>query len=114
MTLAIFTLLGAFIGLIGSVLTVFIQQRYQTKRERIKNIVDLGFKEYASHLQVALKKNRPIPPLAAYLIYNSKIIEALLNKPPIDKKKVEEITKEFQDIVKAFPGAPEDEERSQQ
>lgn len=87
-------LLSGFIGaLIGggfSVLTIYIQLRHEAKKERLRLASELSMKGYQSHVDIAANRGGTVPPLAAYLIFNVELLDAI-NKGCIDKAALEKI-----------------------
>lgn len=104
-------LFGVVIGVIPSLATVLVQQIYQTKRELIKNALLIAIKDYESAIELLKqhKEGGAVAPVSAYLIYHVNMLKALSKGSP-NKAKIEAITREFQEIRDAFPGAPPKEQ----
>lgn len=107
MDAALSALIGAAVGASATLVSLLIQQHFQTKRERLKIASDLGLAEYQHDLKLA--ENAPdggnVAPLATYVICNARLLDELA-KGAITGDKVKALTKERDEILAAFPGAP--------
>jgi len=109
MDAALAALLGAAIGAAGSVAGLWIQQRHQTRRERLKVAADLGLADYNAQLELARKRQEPsrLPPMSAYVMYHAEFLDALTKgevTPTIIQrlqKRQEELMAHYYDYKKA-------------
>jgi len=101
--------LGAIIGAAISLLGLLIQQWFQNKRDRVRIAADLAMKDYQNDLEIAknTEGGRTVAPVSSYVIYHARILEAL-SKGKINSEEIKKITKERDDILSAFPGAPDE------
>jgi len=104
---AIAGFIGAVIGAGASVAGMFIQQWFQNRRDRIKIAADLAISDFKCRLELGRTGEGPsnIPPVSAFLIYHSKLLD-ILNRGDINEKKLQELSAEYTKILGAFPGAP--------
>lgn len=88
---------------------MWIQQRHQNRRERLKMAADLGLAEHIRQLELA-KYNREsisLLPISAYVMYHAEFLEALANgeiTPEIIQRlqhKQEHLRKHYYDYRKA-------------
>ena len=79
MDAAIAALIGAAVGAVGSFGAMWIQQRHQTRRERLKLAADLGLADYKEQVENASKYTAPtkVPPLSAYVMYHADFLDEL-------------------------------------
>lgn len=98
------TVVGAVIGVIGTTLSMWLQQRQQTRRERLKLAADLGLADF-NHTIERLKKQAgggPLPPLSLFVAYHAEVLTALADdnfSPP----EVEAIEKRQAALYAAMP-----------
>lgn len=83
-------LIGALVGGGFSVLTIYIQLKQDAKKERLRLASELSMKGYQSHVDIATDRGGTVPPLAAYLIFNVELLDAIA-KGRIDKEVLEKI-----------------------
>lgn len=106
MDAAIAGLVGGIIGACASLAGLWIQQHYQTKRDRVKTAVDLGLQEYQRDMDYAKAAGSGmVAPLAGYVIFNSRLLDELA-KGPITPETVAALSAEKAQVLAAFPGAP--------
>jgi hypothetical protein len=77
---ALAALLGAAIGSLGSFAGMWIQQRHQTRRDRLKLAADLGladYKENLANLKTKQQGSFRVPPVSAYVLYHAQFLDAL-------------------------------------
>lgn len=78
MDAAVAALLGALIGVFGTVVATFVQQRSQTRRERLKMAADLGLADFNFFLEQARSRGGEfMPPLSMYVAYHLEVLDAL-------------------------------------
>lgn len=76
-------LLGGLIGSIGSVAVIWLQQRAESRRERMRMALQLAMHEYDKDLEqakaraTALGRTIPVMPIATYVDYHARTIELL-------------------------------------
>ena len=107
MTPEYIALLAGFIGaLVGggfSVLTIYIQLKSEAKKERLRLASELAIKGYQSHVDIAVERGGTVPPLAAYLMFNVDLLNAL-DKGGLDKPTLEKIYDSHKDISELISG----------
>jgi hypothetical protein len=105
MDAAIAGLLGTITGAPASGIGVYVQQKFQSRRERQRMAVDLAMQEYSRDLDLAKATNRVafVAPLASYVICNANLLDAI-SEEEITPEKIKELSKKNGDILKAFPG----------
>ena len=100
-------LLAGFVGaLVGggfSVLTIYIQLKSEAKKERLRLASELAVKGYQSHVDIAVGRGGVVPPLAAYLMFNVDLLDALY-KGKIDKPTLEKIYDSNKEISELISG----------
>lgn len=109
MDAALAALLGAAIGAAGSFGVMWIQQRHQNRRERLKLAADLGLAEYNRQLELAKNNREPMrfPPISAYVMHHAEFLDALANgeiTPEIIQRlqnKQEQLMEHYYDYRKA-------------
>ncbi|MDP1926505.1 MAG: hypothetical protein Q8K57_17170 [Thiobacillus sp.] len=79
MDAAIAALLGTGIGAVASFGAMWIQQKNQTRRDRLKVAADLGLADYKGQIELAKLQNKgaKLPPLSAYVMYHAEFLDAL-------------------------------------
>ena len=94
-------LAGAAIGVLGSSISTYLQQRLQGQRDRQKMAVDLAMAEYGHDLE---KIGKPlVAPLATYVLINVDLLEAIANGN-VTPEKVRENTGQTL-VMKTLPPA---------
>ncbi|MBX3717152.1 MAG: hypothetical protein KF738_14235 [Burkholderiales bacterium] len=104
MDAAVAALVGAAIGAIGSVGGVWLQQRHQTRRDRLKIAADLGLADHNSAVELA-KLNHGggyIAPVSAYVMYHVRILDVLA-EGDVTPKHIQDIAEKQSEILKAMP-----------
>jgi hypothetical protein len=97
-------LIGAAIGALGSVAGVWLQQRHQTRRERLKVAADLGLADYNSSMELVKKNGGAMVPLSAWVAYHAEFMDALAEgtlSPPL----VAKLNDRHDALMNAFPDA---------
>lgn len=109
MDAAIYGLLGAVIGALASVGGMYVQQKQQNRRDRLKIAVDLAIQEYNRDLELAKAKTGGafVAPLDSYVICHASLLDALA-EGVVTPEKIRELTSERDRILAAFPGAPDE------
>ena len=109
MDAAVAALLGAAVGAAGSFGAMWIQQRHQTRRERLKLATDLGMRDYDSAMEHA--KSRPggasVPPLSSYVIYHADMLNELA-EGEVTAATIERINKKTAELLESFPNPHKD------
>ena len=73
-------LVGALIGSITSIATIYIQQRGQNKRERANQIFNAATEQFKLAIEVAkVRGNGAIPPFATFLHHHNQLYTLLEN-----------------------------------
>ena len=107
MDAAIYGLLGAVIGALASVGAMYVQQKQQNRRDRLKMAVDLAIQDYSRDMELAKAKNGGalVAPLDSYVICHANLLDALADGA-VTPEKIRELAQERDKILAAFPGAP--------
>lgn len=97
-------LIGALIGAIASIVTVWVQSKTQDRRERLRHAADLALEDYKLQLDLVHKSGKKvsIPPVSLYLHYHLGLME-LMEKGNLNTDTMRELTKkntEFHDLIK--------------
>ena len=81
MDATIAALVGAAIGGFSPLVVTHLQQRAQDKRERMKMAVDLALADQARRIELATRAGGAvaIPPIAAYVMTQFEMLEAMAN-----------------------------------
>jgi hypothetical protein len=79
MDAAVAALIGAAIGTLGSLGSTWVQQRHQSRRERLKVAADLGLADYKETLELAKAQpgSSAVPPMSCFVAYHADILNAL-------------------------------------
>jgi len=93
-------LLGGAIGAISSIATIYVQQKFAHKRDICKMATELAVAEFNWATDLANRNNTKVmlPPLSSYVIYHSKILEAV-NNGVVTPEKMAEIKSESDRIL---------------
>lgn len=102
MDAAVAALLGAAIGAVASLGGAWIQQRHQTRRERLKLAADLGLADHARDYAMIKDRRAVMPPVSAYIAYHAEFLDALA-KGPITAAQVHQMNERQDELLKAFP-----------
>ena len=92
-------LIGAIIGSIGTVATVLITAKQETKRQRRELVYRAANDEMERDFQAAKHTGRSfsIPPLSAYVHYHLKLFN-LLETDDVDREQVQRLSDEWKEI----------------
>ncbi len=77
MDAAVAALLGTALGAVGSIGGVWLQQRYQGRRERAKVAADLGLADYTWRRERMQEKGGEMYPLNIFIAYHLEVLNAL-------------------------------------
>jgi len=102
MDAAIAALLGAALGALGSIGGVWLQQRHQSSRDRLKLAADLGLADYNQMLERAKTKGGPMPPISLFVAYHIDALDALA-KGEFDEERIAEIEERQTKLLRAMP-----------
>lgn len=95
MDAAVAGLIGAGIGASSSLITVWIQARYQAKRERARFAMEFAERDrQVMHQEaIAVGKVGPLPPVVLYAHYHQRMFD-LLERGKLDDKTLRKMTDE--------------------
>jgi len=95
MDAAVAGLIGAGLGLVGSLGAVWIQNHYLSKRERAKSVMEIAARsrEQEVSLVVAGARRRNIPPIEVFVQHHQSIFE-MLESGEVTAGKIEKIFSE--------------------
>lgn len=105
MEAAIAALLGAAIGAGGVLGSAWIQQRQQTRRERLKAASELGLVEYSNRVKEVERRGGALLPLSVYVAYHAEVLDALASGA-FDADAVSAIDRKQIALVQAIEGRP--------
>ncbi|MDP9125397.1 MAG: hypothetical protein M3N82_12500 [Pseudomonadota bacterium] len=91
MDAAVAALLGTALGAVGSIGGVWLQQRYQGRRERAKVAADLGLADYTWRRKRIQENGGEMYPLSIFIAYHLEVLEAL-EAGDFNAKRIAEIT----------------------
>jgi len=96
-------LFGALIGGAASIGAVWIQSHYQTKRERLRLVMDVAVEDHKSSIELAKQSGRQFsaPPVTLYLHYHLELIK-VLEKGALTPEDLREITSKNKELNKAI------------
>ena len=94
--IAVIGLVGALIGALSSIITIYIQVRITGKREKSKLIFNTALEEHKKRIdhEMAIKSGASIPPLVTAILWYYKILK-LLEKDKLNTKTIENLDKEY-------------------
>ena len=103
MDAALAALLGAAIGAVGSFGVMWIQQRHQTKRERLKLAADLGLADFNGQVELAKRNQQSlrIPPMSAFVMYHAEFLDALAAEE-ITPELIERLNRKQADLMEHY------------
>ena len=101
--------LGAIIGAAASVVTIYLQNSAQNKRDRIKLASELAIEDFKLALKMAETSGKPhtVLPIAVYVHFHTKLLEAL-DAGELDEEKIHELTESNKKVIKAVKKANEE------
>ncbi len=102
MDAAVAALLGALIGVLGTIVATFVQQRFQTRRERLKMAADLGLADFNFCVEQMRSRDGLIPPLSMYVAYHLEVLDAL-DAGKFDTATINSIEERQKKLADAFP-----------
>lgn len=96
-------LLGALIGASASIITIYIQMKMQEKKEIIRLTCDLAIEDYKLSLNLHKDSGKPFmaQPIASYIHFHSKLLEAL-SKEKLDESCIRRIFEKNQKVCRLF------------
>ena len=86
-------LVGALIGALASIITIWVQSNIHDRRERLRHAADLALEDYKIQLDLADKSGQyvELQPIVLYLHYHLRLIE-LMEKGKLTPKTLREVT----------------------
>lgn len=112
MDAAVAGLLGAAIGAGTSLVTVWVQAHYQSKREQARFILEYATSDRLTTIDEARERGvgGPVPPVALFAHYNQGLIK-LLEGGKLSKSELKRLADENDDLWKAIREIDEQRER---
>jgi hypothetical protein len=103
MDAALAALIGAAVGAAGSFGVMWIQQRQQTKRERLKIAADLALADYNVQVDLAKRRGQPsrLPPISAFVMYHAEYLDELA-KGEITPEIVQRLNKRQEQLIEHY------------
>ncbi len=98
---AVAALLGALIGAASSLLTIVIQQRYQSKRELLKIAADLALEDHKQRCEAVASIGGKMPPVSTYVHYHLRVLEHMA-AGTYSKDTVQKLAEESDQIISAY------------
>jgi len=100
-------LLGAVIGSLASIISIILQGRFQSKRERRRLAIEAAIQDHKSAVDIATKTpgRRFIAPLSAFIYYHVKLIE-LIETDRLNDENLQALDKEMERIHAVFERHP--------
>jgi hypothetical protein len=92
---------GILVGAISSVAVIFIQQRYQSKREKMKLASEMALEDYKVHVELLKSRGGSILPISVYQYFHYEILSSLENGS-LDAEKMVQLRDQNRDIEKAI------------
>jgi len=96
-------LLGAVIGATASIATVWIQGRFQERRDRMRLVMELALEEYKSKIELIkfTGQSAALPPVALFLHYHHELAK-LLEKDAVSPATLEALAKSTHELDAAL------------
>ena len=96
-------LVGALIGSLTSIATMWFQQRAQSRRERLKVASELAMQDYKNSLELAKTggKGARVFPVATYQHFHYEILTAL-DEGNLNRNELHRIKERNHDLMRAF------------
>lgn len=96
-------LVGAMIGSLTSIATMWFQQRAQSRRERLKVASELAMQDYKNSLELARARGKgaKIFPVATFQHFHYEILTAL-DEGKLNKSELHRIKERNHDLIRAF------------
>lgn len=107
MDAAVAALLGTGLGVVGTIAGTWLQQHYQSRRERQKMAVDLSVAEHEQAVKFALNSDHPVavPPMTAYVLYHLDMLD-LAEKGDVSAESVKIVAAKHKLVAGAFGVGP--------
>ncbi|MHB9074194.1 MAG: hypothetical protein ACYC6G_11790 [Desulfobaccales bacterium] len=95
--------IGAIIGAATSITTMYLQNKTQIKREKIKLAAELGLEDFKLSFELVKTSGKPFTlfPLACFVHFHSELLE-LLETGELNETKIKEIFESNQKVIKAI------------
>ena len=96
-------LVGALVGALSSIVTLWLQLKSQAKRDRLKLASEMARDEHEYHYKIARDKpgNYYLAPVVTYQQFHYRVLEAL-ESGTLGKKEIERIKLENKKLTKAI------------
>lgn len=97
-------LVGAVIGAVASIVTVWVQAKTQDRREKIRHAAELALEDYKLQLDLARKSGKQvsIPPVVLFLHYHLGLMD-LMENGKLNSDTIKELAEQnikFSDVIK--------------
>lgn len=102
MDAAIAALIGAAVGVVGSLGGTWIQQRTESRRDRLRLAAKLGEADFNFFKARAEREGGPLPPISVYVAYHAEVLQALA-EDDFTPKRIAEIEERQTKLFKALP-----------
>ena len=102
MDAAVAALIGAAVGVVGSLGGTWIQQRTESRRDRLRLAAKLGEADFNFFLERAKKHGGPMPPISLYVAYHADVLQALA-EDDFTPKRIAKIEQRQTELIKALP-----------
>lgn len=110
-------LIGALVGAAASILTMWVQQRFQSKRDNARLASEIALKEFEHALQQSQAFSKAgheveIAPVTVYIAHHAKLLELIL-QGELTPKAVRDLDEYTRGITNAMKKLWEEEEQKQ-
>ncbi|MBU2564475.1 hypothetical protein KKA23_02765 [Patescibacteria group bacterium] len=100
--LLIGTLGGTLIGVMSSLITVFITKKYEEKKDYRKTLLETSIINWKRMSEFALKNGGTLFPLDSFIIYNSKLMNAISKNPDLSKDELKRLLDESHELMEIY------------
>lgn len=102
---------GAIIGSLTSLITIFVQSHYEKKRALVNNSVELALEHYKIAFETAKSRGDQIYPLSLYLHYHVRVMEYAVKKK-LSKEALLQIDKEQKELKEVMDKLNENQNKT--
>jgi hypothetical protein len=104
-------IIGAIIGAGASIITMYLQNKAQNKRDKMKLVAQLGLEDFKLSFELAKSLGRPFEmvPVAGFVHFHSKMLEAL-EAGELNEEKIKEIIESNKRVIEVIKAAKKDYE----
>ena len=98
---AVFGLIGTIVGAAAAIITTWVQQHNQNKREATRLAAEMGFKDYSHDLALAqqLEGETRVRSLTLYMAYHAELMR-LVQEEEVTKENLEALWDKYDGLAK--------------